>query len=310
VNSNVSQAENTARSAAIEHLRWLVEMGADEVTLDDPVDRFKVTTDLRAHKDAAASNAGHEPDQGSERRSGPGSSGPGSGSGSGGVSAHAGVSGEAAPARAPASGEDTIQDAREIAESCTSLEEISAALDRFDACALKRTASNLCYIDGNRQARTMLIGEAPGRDEDIQGKPFVGRSGRLLDKMLAAIGLSREETGPAKAVFISNVIFWRPPGNRKPTEAETLICMPFVKRTIELTDPEFIVCLGATPTQRLIGRTEGILKLRGRWFTLPLKEREIPLLATLHPAYLLRQPAQKRLAWRDLLALKQRLETG
>jgi DNA polymerase len=149
----------------------------------------------------------------------------------------------------------------------------------------------------------MFIGEAPGREEDEQGKPFVGRSGQLLDRMLAAIGLSRHSAEPASSAYITNVIYWRPPGNRKPTEAETLMCMPFVLRTIELARPEFIVCLGSTPTQRLLGLTDGILKTRGAW----REFRGTPVLPTLHPAYLLRQPAQKRLAWRDLLSLKRKL---
>ncbi len=153
----------------------------------------------------------------------------------------------------------------------------------------------------------MLIGEAPGRDEDIQGKPFVGRSGQLLDRMLQAIGLSRHGETPQNSVYISNVIFWRPPGNRTPTDQETLMCLHFLRRAIEIKQPRLLVCLGATPTQRLMGTSEGILKLRGRWFDFAAGERSIPLLATLHPAYLLRQPAQKRLAWRDFLSMKQKL---
>jgi DNA polymerase len=154
----------------------------------------------------------------------------------------------------------------------------------------------------------MFIGEAPGRDEDIQGKPFVGRSGQLLDKMLTAIGLDRAADEADMAAYITNVIYWRPPGNRKPTENETLMCMPFVERTIELQAPDFIVCLGATPMQRLTGRTDGILKSRGRWMEIEIAGRTIPLVATLHPAYLLRQPAQKRLAWRDFLEIRKRLD--
>ncbi len=154
----------------------------------------------------------------------------------------------------------------------------------------------------------MLVGEAPGRDEDIQGKPFVGRSGQLLDRMLAAVGLSRNAQDRDSSVFITNVIFWRPPGNRTPTEAETSMCLPFLLRTIELQKPDFIVCLGATPAHRLTGRTDGILKMRGKWASANVSGRNIPLLPTLHPAYLLRQPAQKRLAWRDLLALRQMLD--
>jgi DNA polymerase len=154
----------------------------------------------------------------------------------------------------------------------------------------------------------MLVGEAPGRDEDIQGKPFVGRSGQLLDRMLAAVGLSRGSEDPESSVFITNVIFWRPPGNRTPTEAETQMCLPFLLRTIELQKPDMILCLGATPAHRLTGRSDGILKMRGKWVTATVSGRNIPLLPTLHPAYLLRQPAQKRLAWRDLLSLRQALD--
>jgi DNA polymerase len=194
------------------------------------------------------------------------------------------------------------------AAGCNSLAEIAAALESFDACPLKKTATRLCFADGNPKARVMLVGEAPGRDEDIQGKPFVGRSGQLLDRMLAAAGLSRGAEDRDSAVFITNVIFWRPPGNRTPTEAETQMCLPFLLRTIELQKPDVIVCLGATPAHRLTGRSDGILKLRGKWMTANVSGRNIPLLPTLHPAYLLRQPAQKRLVWRDLLSLRQMLD--
>lgn len=189
--------------------------------------------------------------------------------------------------------------------SLNTLEQIVAALSVFDACPLKKTATNLCFADGNPLAHVMLIGEAPGRDEDLAGKPFVGRSGQLLDKMLAAIGLSRSAAEPEKSVFITNTIFWRPPGNRTPTEAETSMCLPFLLRAIEIQQPRFIVCLGATPAQRLTGATDGILKLRGKWLAIG----KTPLLPTLHPAYLLRQPSQKRLAWRDMLALRQAVDS-
>jgi DNA polymerase len=189
-----------------------------------------------------------------------------------------------------------------------SLKEIEQALEGFDACPLKKTATKLCYADGNPEARVMLIGEAPGREEDIEGRPFVGRSGQLLDRMLAAVGLSRTAQDRESAVFITNVIFWRPPGNRTPTEAETQMCLPFLLRTIELQKPDVIVCLGATPAHRLTGKADGILKLRGKWVTANVSGRNIPLLPTLHPAYLLRQPAQKRLAWRDMLSLRQMLD--
>ena len=196
----------------------------------------------------------------------------------------------------------------DAAADCTTLADIAEALSRFDACPLKKTATNLCFADGNPLARVMLVGEAPGRDEDLQGKPFVGRSGQLLDRMLAAIGLSRHAEEPEKAVFITNVVFWRPPGNRTPTEAESAMCLPFLLRAIALQKPDVIVCLGATPAHRLTGRTEGILKMRGKWLDATIGGRTISLLPTLHPAYLLRQPAQKRLAWRDMLALRQALD--
>ncbi|MBI2717727.1 MAG: uracil-DNA glycosylase [Rhizobiales bacterium] len=198
--------------------------------------------------------------------------------------------------------------AAEIASSCQSLAELAAALASFDACPLKKTATNLCFADGNPQAHVMLVGEAPGREEDLEGKPFVGRSGQLLDRMLAAIGLSRRAEEPERAVFITNTIFWRPPGNRDPTEAETLMCLPFVLRAIELQSPRLVVSLGKISAQRLTGSADGILRLRGRWRDLSIGGRNVPLLPTLHPAYLLRQPAQKRLAWRDMLMLRQALD--
>jgi DNA polymerase len=259
------QNDMTPHDAA-EALRWLSEMGADEIIGENPVNRLAAP----AAKPAPAAAATHA---------------------------------APAPAAAPvvvAPGQSAMQ--------FNSLQEIEAALAGFDACPLKKTATSLCYADGNPQARVMLIGEAPGRDEDIQGKPFVGRSGQLLDRMLAAVGLSRTAQDRESAVFITNVIFWRPPGNRTPTDAETQMCLPFLLRTIELQKPDVIVCLGATPAQRLTARTDGILKLRGKWVTANVSGRNIPLLPTLHPAYLLRQPAQKRLAWRDMLSLRQMLD--
>ncbi len=255
-------------------LAWLVEMGADEVAGEAPVNRF-------------ATVARPVEGEGTQMR----------------VAA-------SRPAASSATVPNFSGDAATMASGCTTLDDVAAALNQFDSCPLKKTATQLCFCDGNPQAEIMLIGEAPGRDEDVQGKPFVGRSGHLLDKMLAAIGLSRSAEDAAGSVFITNVIFWRPPGNRTPTEQETAMCMPFLRRTIEIQQPKVIVCLGATPTQRLIGKTDGILKLRGKWFSFEAGGRNIPLLATLHPAYLLRQPAQKRLAWRDFLSLKLSQEKG
>jgi DNA polymerase len=185
--------------------------------------------------------------------------------------------------------------------SLTELEALAAA---FEGCALKRTAKNLCFARGRDDARLILIGEAPGRDEDLRGKPFVGRAGQMLDRMLAAIGLSEEH------VYITNTVYWRPPGNRTPTPAEVEACAPFLARQIELLSPEVIVLLGGAAAKTILGITEGIMRLRGKWLTYPCAGRDIATLATLHPAYLLRNPEDKRLAWRDLLAVKERLETS
>jgi uracil-DNA glycosylase family 4 len=206
------------------------------------------------------------------------------------------------PAAAPLPSPDAaVMAARQAAKSATSLEELRAMLDRFEGCALRTTATQLVFADGNPEARVMFVGEAPGRDEDIEGLPFVGRSGKLLDRMLTAIGLDRS------SVYIANIVPWRPPGNRTPTPQESAICLPFTLRQIELADPDVLVCLGGPSAQTLLNITDGILKTRGRWFTYQNGTREIRAIATLHPAYLLRQPLQKRLAWRDFLAIKQAL---
>jgi uracil-DNA glycosylase len=207
----------------------------------------------------------------------------------------------AAAATAPAAPEAAVTAARAEAASAATLEELRAILDRFTGCALRATATQLVFADGNPQARVMFVGEAPGRDEDIEGRPFVGRSGKLLDLMMAAIGLDRT------SVYIANVVPWRPPGNRTPTPQESAICLPFLQRQIELVNPDVLVSLGGPSAQTLLGVRDGILKTRGRWFTFQTGRREIRATATLHPAYLLRQPLQKRLAWRDFLAIKKAL---
>nr|WP_196220496.1 uracil-DNA glycosylase [Roseibium denhamense] len=208
-----------------------------------------------------------------------------------------------APAGAPAVVPDReiIAAARQKATSAASLDELRACLEAFDGCNLKLTAKSLVFADGNPSARLMLIGEAPGRDEDIQGKPFVGRSGQLLDRMLAAIGLDRS------SVYIANAVPWRPPGNRTPTPQETEICKPFITRQIELVDPDVVVFLGAASAKTLLGVQDGIRKMRGHWMTYPLVNRSAAAVATYHPAYLLRSPLEKRLAWRDFLSIRERL---
>jgi uracil-DNA glycosylase len=208
-----------------------------------------------------------------------------------------------AAAAVPASPDAAVMAARAAAKSAASLVELRAMLGRFEGCALRATATQLVFADGNPQARVMFVGEAPGRDEDIEGLPFVGRSGKLLDRMMAAIGLDRT------SVYIANIVPWRPPGNRTPTPQESAICLPFTLRQIELADPDILICLGNPSTQTLLNSKDGILKTRGRWLSFHTGTREIRAMATLHPAYLLRQPLQKRLAWRDFLAIKKALAT-
>lgn len=183
-----------------------------------------------------------------------------------------------------------------------SLGELRAALERFDGCDLRRTATNLVFADGNPEAELMFIGEAPGRDEDRAGLPFVGVSGKLLDIMLGHIGRDR------RSVYISNILFWRPPDNRQPMQSEIAACLPFVARHIELVKPKLLVFLGGTAAKTLLGRPEGITRLRGQWMSYQTATVTVPCMATYHPAYLLRQPAQKRQAWRDFLAIKQKLD--
>ena len=198
--------------------------------------------------------------------------------------------------------EAAIVSAREAARTAPSLEVLRALLENFDGCALKSTATRLVFADGNPQARIMFVGEAPGREEDIEGLPFVGRSGKLLDRMISAIGLDRS------SAYIANVIPWRPPGNRTPTPQETQICLPFIQRQIELVNPDVLVTLGNPSTQTLLLTREGIMKTRGRWFDYDTGTRVIRALATFHPAYLLRSPSYKRMAWQDLRAIAKALE--
>ncbi|MEE8535895.1 MAG: uracil-DNA glycosylase [Kiloniellales bacterium] len=287
------------RESDLRRLAWLVESGADEAIEERPQNRLqppKPAVDP-PHETAWPETARPEaarPAGFAERQPAPSDV-------SGADVSGADVSG------ADVSGADAaVASARHLAAEAQSIEDLRAALLAFDGCALKATATNLCLFDGNPEAKVMIIGEAPGAEEDRQGRPFVGAAGQLLDRMLAAIGLDRQ------SVYITNLLFWRPPGNRNPTAAEVAACLPFLERQVELVDPSHLLLLGASSVRTLLARQEGILKLRGRWahYQQAGLSRPIPAMPTLHPAYLLRQPAQKRLAWRDFLAFNRAFRAG
>jgi uracil-DNA glycosylase len=254
-------------------LNFYTEAGVDALVGEDPVDRF-AAVDAPAPPARIAQQAAPPPAPETRART---------------------------MASAPPAPDEATMTARAAAKGAKTLDELRAILDKFEGCALKATATQLVFADGNPTARLMFVGEAPGRDEDIEGLPFVGRSGKLLDRMLAAIGLDRT------SVYIANIVPWRPPGNRTPTPQESQICLPFILRQIELVDPDILVCLGGPSAQALLGIRDGITKTRGRWFTFDTSKREIRAMPTFHPAFLLRSPLQKRFAWRDFLAIKKAL---
>ncbi len=261
-------------AASLAALAWQLDCGVDEVIGDAGLDRY----DLPEPVKPAAAVAPAPPVQA------PGRSG----------------SAFVPPPEPPKI--DPVAEARGVAARAGSLEALREALEAFDLCDLKKGARSLVFADGDPAARVLILGEAPGREEDMAGRPFVGRAGQLLDRMLAAIGLSRTSPDPAAGVYITNVMPWRPPGNRDPEEAEIAMMRPFVERHIALADPEVIVVMGNTPLMALTG-TRGIVRARGSW-TQALGR---PLLPMVHPAYLLRNPLAKREAWADLLALQARL---
>ena len=266
--------------AARELLAFYLEAGVDAPLGEEPVDRFADDLGTTAAPELVSRSVAPAPAERSRPSPPP------------------------LPMGAPPSPDAAALAARDAVKGIATLEHLRAALEAFEGCALKGTATQLVFADGNPQAKIMLVGEAPGRDEDIEGLPFVGRSGKLLDRMLGAIGLDRS------SVYIANIIPWRPPGNRTPTPQESQICLPFIQRQIELADPDILVCLGGPSAQTLLGTRDGITKTRGRWFSYDTGKREIRAMPTFHPAFLLRSPLQKRLAWRDFLAIKRALRTG
>jgi DNA polymerase len=274
------------RDESLSLLRWLLEAGADEAIVEQPVNRF------------ARPQPAPLPEPSSRQSATTRSSLPPA------FEASAGKQGEGRTISAQTVSLSTAPGAaRALAASCTTLAELRTALENFDGCELKRSAKNTVFADGAPNGRIMLIGEAPGRDEDEQGLPFVGRAGQLLDKMLAAIGLDRSK------VYITNVLNWRPPQNRDPSPEEAAACLPFLHRHIELADPKLLVLLGGVSVRHVLGLTDGILRLRGNWqfYQNGQLGRAIPVMPTLHPAYLLRQTAAKRLAWRDFLTISDKI---
>lgn len=274
------EANGRPRSAAdlVALLQWYGEIGVDAALSEEPINRFEAKAGAAEAPQMVPPSTEEVPD----------------------TSSSPPTARTAPTTAAPA---DAVErQARSVAKSAETMEQLREALAAFEGCNLRHTATNLVFADGNPEARVMLVGEAPGRDEDIQGVPFVGRSGQLLDRMLAAIGLSRE------TVYIANVVPWRPPGNRTPTPQETAACRPFIERQIEICDPDILVCLGNAASRELLSAHEGILRSRGKWREFDTGTRRIRAMATLHPAYLLRQPLHKRLVWRDLLALRRALD--
>ena len=261
-------------------LRWYVDQGIDEAIGEDAIDRFAAPapqpTPLPVQQRAPAAPTPIRP-----------------------------APAAAAPPRGPVPIESPqlVEDARALAQRCNSVEELEAAVRAFEGCALKRTAKNTVFADGVAGSPVMVVGEAPGADEDRLGKPFVGVSGQLMDRMFDAIGMSRE-----RDLYITNILFWRPPGNRTPTLAEQAICMAFTRRHIELARPKVLVLAGGTAAKSVLDTTEGIMRLRGKWTNLSLDDGSaVPTLPTFHPAYLLRTPASKRQSWLDLLSLDKKL---
>jgi DNA polymerase len=282
----MQELQDDSDNLALELLRWYQAMGVDEAVSEEPLDWSRYDPQpfpVRGAEPPARNARAHGTVSGAAPRT-------------------PGAPGAAVPPAARAGSQPTadagVMAARELARHAPDLAALQAALTGFDGCPLKKTAKHLCFARGNPQARLMCIGEAPGRDEDLEGAPFVGRAGQLLDKMLAAIGMGRDEA------YITNVVYWRPPGNRTPTPQEVQACQPFLQRQIELVEPEILLLLGGAAAKQVLDTEQGIMKLRGKWKTYELGGRSIRTMATLHPAFLLRNPVSKRMAWRDLLMVK------
>lgn len=285
--------------ALAEALAWQIELGADEAVGEAPLDRFAEATRMAAARGegrAAPSVPAAAPGRRGAAAPVPAAPGPQSGMGA--------PPRADTPAAAATAGDG--RGAAALAADAGSLSELAARLEAWEGSELKQGARSFVFSDGVPGARVMVIGEAPGAEEDRRGKPFVGRAGQLLDRMLGAIGLSRAATSPAEAVYIANILPWRPPGNRTPSDTEVSAVLPFVERHIQLSGAEVVLSVGNTPTKALLATSTGIRRMRGTWHR--HAATGLPLLPSFHPAYLLRQPAEKALAWRDLLALRRVLD--
>lgn len=258
-------------------LAWYQAMGVDEIIGTEPVPRYQTKAQAQA---SAAAGAGANPAQAATQ----------------------------APRVNPA--ELSISSAKAIAAECQTLDALREAMDGFEQCPLKRTATRLVFSDGTAGARVMCVGEAPGQEEDRQGKPFVGRSGQLLDLMLGAIGLDRQSADAGQSAYIANILPWRPPLNRKPELTEIQMCLPFLHRHIALARPDIVIALGGTAAQHLLDSDQSMRSMRGRWHELAFSGHKVAVMATYHPAYLLRTPIAKRNAWADFLAVRLRLSQG
>lgn len=284
-----------------EVLKWYLDAGVDEAMGEQPVDRYALLQEAQAQR-AEAAQAMLKEAQTAHDTSHAATPAPASSPGR----VASGLMGSSPVPVRPADMVDVqkaMKDAVDRAAAAQNLDQLRAALETFDGCGLKKNATNLVFGDGNPKARIVLIGEAPGADEDRQGVPFVGASGQLLDKMLASIGLDRT------SVFLSNTVFWRPPGNRSPNAGEISVCLPFVERLIEIIDPVVLITVGGPATHSLLTHSGSISRLRGQWFTYETPKMSHPIAASAiyHPLILLSTPAHKRQTWLDLLAIKAKL---
>jgi uracil-DNA glycosylase family 4 len=300
VNRAYHRCMTASREESLAALNWLVEAGADEAIGEAPIDRFRSNPPLEGGS-KNLSDAKNFSGRGPVSATSPSPKMPPA------FSTHPQGEGQRSLAQikpttlAPLA-TDGFGSAMDIAAKCHTLDELRSAMEGFEGSQLKKLANSTVFADGNPASRVMFIGEAPGHDEDRAGLPFVGRAGKLLDKMMAAIGLDRT------SAYIINVMAWRPPDNRNPDPGEVAMCIPFLRRHIELAEPKIMIMLGAVAARHVLGLNDGIMKLRGRWLEYRIGTEMIPVLPTLHPAYLLRQPAHKKLAWRDLQALADRLD--